>query len=88
MKPDEAAAHVSLGATLARCGRLDEAIAHFQRALQLRPNDAAAHVSLATALVHRGRLDEAIAHYQTALAFAQRQHNAAVVEALQARLGL
>ena len=48
-------------------GRLDEAIASYQRALDLNPNYAHAHNNLATALRDLGKLDEAIAEYRAAL---------------------
>ncbi len=58
---------VNLGNTLARLGRIDEAIAEFQRALHLDDTSVEAHCSLAKALVLQGRVDEAIAHYHDAL---------------------
>jgi Flp pilus assembly protein TadD len=47
---------------------VDEAIAHFQRALSLQPNLAEAHNNLANALLQKGRPTEAVAHYQAAVA--------------------
>ena len=48
-------------------GAVDEAIAHYQSALQIMPNFAAAHCDLGIALLQKGRVDEAIAQYQRAL---------------------
>ena len=48
------------GITLAQQGRLDEAIADFQRAVQIEPDNAVAHGNLGLALTIQGRLDEAI----------------------------
>jgi Flp pilus assembly protein TadD len=45
---------------------VDEAIAHFQRALSLQPNLAEAHNNLANALLQKGRAAEAVTHYQAA----------------------
>ena len=45
-------------------GRVDEAITHFQKALQIKPNNAKAHNNLGKALLQKGRVDEAIAHFQ------------------------
>jgi tetratricopeptide (TPR) repeat protein len=47
---------------------VEEAIAHFQRALAIKPDYADAHINLGSAFLQQGRLDEAVAHYQKALA--------------------
>jgi protein O-mannosyl-transferase len=59
--------HNNLGSALARLGRLDEALASFQKAVRLQPDDAEAHSNLGNLLTERGRYDEALAHYHTAL---------------------
>ena len=46
---------------------MDEAIAHFQKALQIKPDFAEAHYNLGNALLQKGKVDEAIAHFQRAL---------------------
>ena len=48
-------------------GQLDEAIAHYRKALEIKPDYAEAHNNLGNALASRGQVDEAIAHYQKAL---------------------
>jgi tetratricopeptide (TPR) repeat protein len=65
--PHNARSHSSLGVALARRGQVDEAITHFQKALEIKPDYAEAHNNLALALAGRGQVDEAIAHYHTAL---------------------
>ena len=60
-------AHNNLGAILTNRGRIDEAIAHYHKALEIKPDHAEAHNNLALALVGRGQVDSAIAHYQKAL---------------------
>jgi Flp pilus assembly protein TadD len=60
-------AHNTLGSSLARKGRLEEAIGHFLAGLQCKPTSAGLHNNLANALVSQGKLDEAIAHYVKAL---------------------
>jgi tetratricopeptide (TPR) repeat protein len=59
--------HNNLGNEFTRQGRLDEAISHYQTALQVKPDYAEAHYNLAEALLRKGALDEAIVHYQKAL---------------------
>lgn len=57
---------VHLGRLFAREGKLDEAIACHQSALQLDATDAQAHNELGIALRKQGRLDEAIASLRRA----------------------
>jgi tetratricopeptide (TPR) repeat protein len=47
--------------------RLDEATAHYQRAISLRPDYAPAYSNLGTALRAKGRAGEAVAAYEQAL---------------------
>ena len=46
---------------------MDEAITHYQKALQIKPDYAEAHINLGNALLKKGGVDEAISHYQKAL---------------------
>ena len=57
----------SIWARLWRRGRIDEAVAHFEKALEIKPDYAEAHIDLGTALANGRRMDEAIAHFQKAL---------------------
>ena len=52
---------------LAGRGQVDEAIAHYRKALEIKPDYAEAHNNLGTALAARGQVNEAIAHFQKAL---------------------
>ena len=52
---------------LADRGQIDEAMAHYRKALEIKPDYAEAHNNLGIALAGRGRIDEAIAHYRKAL---------------------
>ena len=63
-------AHTNLGAALNEEGRLEEAIAHYLKALQLRPDSAEAHNNLGLVLEKQGRRVEAIKHYYQALKYA------------------
>ena len=53
-----------LGITLARQGKLEEAIEHFREALRIQPEFAAARESLGRALALQGKREEAIQHSQ------------------------
>jgi len=60
-------AHYNLGIVLNDQGKTDEAIAHYQEAIELRPRYAEAHYNLGRLLAQKGRLDDAVAHYEKAL---------------------
>ncbi len=64
---NNAIAHYNFGMTILPRGRVDEALAHFQKAVEIDPNYARAQVSLGAAFFQQGRVDEAIAHFQKAL---------------------
>ncbi|HTY88068.1 MAG TPA: tetratricopeptide repeat protein [Candidatus Acidoferrum sp.] len=57
----------NLGNALLKKRNLDEAIAHFQKALQLVPDNAEVYYNLGDALLKKGSVDEAIANFQRAL---------------------
>ncbi|MCC6126279.1 MAG: fused MFS/spermidine synthase [Pirellulales bacterium] len=63
----EAREHAAKGTKLARQGRMEEAIAEFEKALEIDPQYAEAHGNLGAALASLDRLDEAIDHYRQAL---------------------
>ena len=65
--PDSFLAQNNLGGILLHKGQVDEAAAHFRKALQSRPDYHMAHNNLAAILLREGRLDEAIVHFQMAL---------------------
>ena len=60
-------AHLDLGEALVEQGRVDEAMVHFQQALQIRPGYAETYYNLGNALLQQGRVNEAIGHFQQAL---------------------
>jgi tetratricopeptide (TPR) repeat protein len=62
------AAFNAWGSVLADLGRLDEAIAKYQRAIELEPMGAYPYVNWGNALQQEGKLDEAIEKYQKAIA--------------------
>ncbi len=64
---DNYVAHNNLGYSLPEKERLDEAMAQYQKALQINPNFAMAHNNLGNALLQTSNVDEAIAHLQKAV---------------------
>jgi tetratricopeptide (TPR) repeat protein len=64
---DNAIAQTDLGITLTSQGRLDEAIEHFQKALEIYPNYPEYHNNIGVALLRKGQVDEAVVHFQKAL---------------------
>jgi tetratricopeptide (TPR) repeat protein len=67
LKPNDAQSHYNLGNILLQNGRWDEAIEHYQHALQFDPDYAQAHVNLGDALLQKGMVDDALLHFQHAL---------------------
>ncbi len=65
--PDCQMAYINLGKTLDAQGEVEQAMAQFQKALQINPNFVEAHNDLGIMLFEKGRVDEAIAQYQKAL---------------------
>lgn len=55
------------GIALFEKGRIEEAIFHYQKSLEIYPGFGEAEANLANALFQAGRRDEAMAHYQKAL---------------------
>ncbi|MBW2019207.1 MAG: tetratricopeptide repeat protein [Deltaproteobacteria bacterium] len=83
-------AYNNLGNALARQGKIDEAIAHYIEALQIRPDYEMAHNNLGVALAKKGRLDEAIGHFSMALCIKpdniQTHNNMGLALSLQGKL--
>jgi protein O-mannosyl-transferase len=65
--PDNEMAHFNLGNAFLQKGRMEEAIAQYQKAAQINPDYAEAHYNLGTALLQKGSVDEAIVHFQKTL---------------------
>ena len=74
--PDCWLAHSDLAAGLVEKGQLDEAIAHYERALTTRPDPETGHYNLAAALTKAGKVDSAILHYREALELSPDYANA------------
>ncbi|MBI4877880.1 MAG: tetratricopeptide repeat protein [Acidobacteria bacterium] len=61
------AAHANFGVALSREKRVDEAIVHFGKALEVNPASAEVHINLGVALVWKGQANTAIVHFGKAL---------------------
>jgi len=57
----------NLGKAFLEKGQVDEAIAQFQKALEINPNYGEAHMNLGITLLQKGRVDEAMPEFQKAL---------------------
>ena len=73
---DNDVAHYNVAALLLKRGQVDEAISHYEKALNIRAENhethyhlsvALLHDSLGNALIQKGRLDEALIHYRRAV---------------------
>jgi tetratricopeptide (TPR) repeat protein len=60
-------AHFIFATGLARDGRIDEALKHYHKAMDIQPDDPLPPCNIAEILANQGRIDEAVAWYQKAL---------------------
>jgi tetratricopeptide (TPR) repeat protein len=65
--PNSWLAHNNLGSVLFERGQTNEAMAHFEKAVEIEPGYSTAHYNLGGALREKGQIDEAIVHFQKAL---------------------
>jgi tetratricopeptide (TPR) repeat protein len=65
--PDAWLAHNNLGNSLLQAGRIDEAVSHFQRAVEINPNSPEAHNNLGNRLRQMGRTSESLAQLEKAV---------------------
>jgi protein O-GlcNAc transferase len=61
LRPDFALAHANLGVSLLTTGRLLDAVAQFQKAVELDPRSAEYRNKLCFAFLQAGRIDDAAA---------------------------
>jgi len=64
---DNALAETNLGSVLFNEGRLDETIAHCQRAVEMQPDYSPAWTGLGSAFLHKGQLAKAISYFRQAV---------------------
>ncbi len=62
-------AYSNLGSEMLKRGLVDEAIADFRKAMEIKPDHWESHYDLGLVLIDRGQIDEAIVHYRKALEF-------------------
>jgi cytochrome c-type biogenesis protein CcmH/NrfG len=67
-EPGNAKVQVDLGNVLYDAGRYQEAIGHYQKALELEPKNVSVSTDLGTALWYSGRPDDALRQFETSLA--------------------
>jgi len=60
-------AEYNLGLALKNQGQLDQAIAHYRRAINIWPDYVEAHYNLGGAYIEKGEIDEALAEYRRAI---------------------
>jgi tetratricopeptide (TPR) repeat protein len=65
--PPSVAVEDSLGLAMHKSGQLDEAAAHFEKALQMRPDDYTALLTMGVTRFHQGRVPEAIEYAEAAI---------------------
>jgi protein O-mannosyl-transferase len=65
--PDSDVAHTGLAGILFVQGKVDQAIGHYRRAIEMRSGNSGAQYGLANALAEQHKVDEAIDHYRKAL---------------------
>ncbi len=65
--PNAWLAHNNLGNVFFEQGQTDEAMFHYQRALEIQPGYATGHYNLGGVLSQKGQVDQAIAEFQKAL---------------------
>jgi Flp pilus assembly protein TadD len=74
--PADFLAHYNLGALCQLRGKMPQAIAYYQQALQVEPRNTSAHNSLGAALMAEDRLDEAITQFRETLGIDPQYLNA------------
>src|SRR5258708_23584761 len=77
--PNDPQAYNTRGLALAQAGKLEDALADFNKAISLAPNDARAYVNRGLIYRQTKRLDQAMAGYERALALAANDAGAYVV---------
>jgi tetratricopeptide (TPR) repeat protein len=77
LRDGNSAAHYGLALALARQRKFDEAIAHWEKSLEIQPDNSAARNYLGTAFASIGRDREALAQWEQTLAYDPENGDAA-----------
>jgi tetratricopeptide (TPR) repeat protein len=64
---DNATAEENLGQAVYDQGRVKEALAHFQKAIEINPKQPFVHSLLGVAFLEQGRVEDSLAHLETAI---------------------
>ena len=64
---NKARPHNNLGEAFVKEDRLDQAMVHFRKALEIEPDNATVHNNLGELLCREGRLEEGVSHFRQAL---------------------
>ena len=67
LKPDYPEAHIKLGISLKKQGKIDDAIISFKEGIKLNSNNPKAHYNLGNAFKEKGDLNSAIISFQQAI---------------------
>jgi len=89
--PNHPEVHYRLAVTLADLGRIDEALAFYEKAVSLNPRvdtSAALHHLFATSYLNSRKFREALQHEEKALAFARSQGDEELAKTLEDRVAL
>ena len=81
--PAYAQAHMNVGVRLAGAGRIDEAVAAYEKALACDPRFAAAHFNLGSLFESRNEIEKALSHYRQAIDGDQPEARRLALKALQ-----
>jgi hypothetical protein len=74
--PNDARAHKRLGRALGAQGKVDEGIAHLQKAIALKPDEAEPHYDLGSIYLRAGRMTEAFNEFREAVRLNPRDYQA------------
>jgi len=74
--PNDARGHKRLGRALGAQGKVDEGIAHLQKAIALKPDEDEPHYDLASIFLRAGRMAEAFAEFREVVRLNPRDYQA------------
>jgi Tfp pilus assembly protein PilF len=86
--PEAGFLHRELAVTEQQLGRLDPALSHAQRAIELDPSDARAHIVAGDVFEAQRRFAEALAEYEAAAALEPSEELTAKIETVRERAAL